>query len=93
MVDSEINTTEPESEHVESALFDLMDSFLERYAPASSWETADEHFSATEIVEMFNSVYPIPLEKIFDALKDAGFKCVPLSDRASFAWLLTLKRK
>lgn len=81
------------SEQTEKALANLMGSFLERYAPASSWEEATEHFSSSEIVEMFNSVYPIPLEKIYEALTKKGFKCVPLSGQASFVWLLTLKRK
>lgn len=81
------------SEQAEKALSDLMDSFMERYVPASSWDESTEHFSSSEIAGMFNSVYPIPLEKIYKALTENGFKCVPLSGQASFVWLLTLKRK
>ena len=76
-----------------NALSGLMDAFLERYAPAASWGEADEHFTSSEIAGMFNSVYPIPLDKIFEALTENGFKCVPLSGQPSFVWLLTLKRK
>ena len=67
--------------------------FIKRYAPAKSWEQADEHFTSSEIAEMFNSVYPIPLENIFEALKSNGFTCVPLSGQPTFVWLLTLKQK
>lgn len=81
------------SDQVLEALAGLMDSFLERYAPAKSWEQADEHFTSSEIAEMFNSVYPIPLENIFEALKSNGFICVPLSGQPTFVWLLTLKQK
>lgn len=81
------------SEQAEKALADLINAFMERYLPVASWEEATEHFSSSEIAEMFNSVYPIPLEKIYEALTEKGFKCVPLSGRASFVWLLTLKRK
>lgn len=81
------------SEQAEKALADLMDSFMERYAPASCWNEASEHFTSSEIAGMFNSVYPVPLEKIYEALTEKGFKCVPLSGQASFVWLLTLKRK
>lgn len=81
------------TENVQTALDELMSAFMERYAPAASWEVADEHFSSSEVAEMFNSVYPVPLDKIFEALKANGFKCVPLSGRASFVWLLSLKRK
>ncbi|MBD9179246.1 MAG: hypothetical protein EGP82_08750 [Odoribacter splanchnicus] len=80
-------------ENESKALADLMDSFMERYAPASCWNEASEHFTSSEIAGMFNSVYPVPLEKIYEALTEKGFKCVPLSGQASFVWLLTLKRK
>lgn len=85
--------SENTSDQVLNALSGLMDSFLERYAPAQNWNEADEHFTSAEIAGMFNSVYPIPLDKIFEALTENGFKCVPLSGRASFVWLLSLKRK
>ena len=50
------------TEQAIQALDDLMCEFIKRYAPAKSWEQADEHFTSSEIAEMFNSVYPIPLE-------------------------------
>ena len=59
------------TEQAIQALDDLMCEFIKRYAPAKSWEQADEHFTSSEIAEMFNSVYPIPLENIFEALKHA----------------------
>ena len=62
------------SDQASQALDDLMCEFIKRYAPAKSWEQADEHFTSSEIAEMFNSVYPIPLESIFDALADFGNK-------------------
>ena len=81
------------SDQASQALDDLMCEFIKRYAPAKSWEQADEHFTSSEIAEMFNSVYPIPLESIFDALKSNGFICVPWSGQPAFVWLLTLKQK
>ena len=81
------------TEQAIQALNDLMCEFIKRYAPAKSWEQADEHFTSSEIAEMFNSVYPIPLENIFEALKSNGFTCVPLSGQPTFVWLLTLKQK
>ena len=78
------------TEQAIQALDDLMCEFIKRYAPAKSWEQADEHFTSSEIAEMFNSVYPIPLENIFEALKSNGFTCVPLSGQPTFVWLLTL---
>ena len=81
------------SDQASQALDDLMCEFIKRYAPAKSWEQADEHFTSSEIAEMVNSVYPIPLESIFDALKSNGFICVPLSGQPAFVWLLTLKQK
>ena len=47
------------SDQASQALDDLMCEFIKRYAPAKSWEQADEHFTSSEIAEMFNSVYPI----------------------------------
>ena len=81
------------TEQAIQALDDLMCEFIKRYAPAKSWEQADEHFTSSEIAEMFNSVYTIPLENIFEALKSNGFTCVPLSGQPTFVWLLTLKQK
>lgn len=81
------------SDQASQALDDLITEFMKRYAPAKSWEQADEHFTSSEIAEMFNSVYPIPLENIFEALKSNGFICVPLSGQPTFVWLLTLKQK
>lgn len=80
------------SEKANEALAELMASFMKRYCPALAWEQADEHMTSSEVVEMFQSVYPIPLDKIFDALRENGFKCVPLSGRAAFVWLLTLNK-
>ncbi len=48
------------------ALEELMDSFLERYSPADTWQESNEQYTSTEILEMFNSVYPIPLEDIYE---------------------------
>ena len=77
-----------ETDKTQLALETLMADFLERYSPAQFWDEATEHFTSTEITEMFTSVYPIPLEDIFEALKGNGFKCVPQGNQASFVWLL-----
>ena len=37
---------------------------------------------------MFNSVYPIPMEDIYEQLREKGFKCVPVSGQGKFVWLL-----
>ncbi len=79
------------SDQAKQAFDDLLTEFLKRYTPASSWGEADEHFTSTEIAEMFNSVYPIPLENIFEELRANGFICVPLSGRPTFVWLLKQK--
>lgn len=79
------------SEQAQQAFNELMAEFLKHYAPATSWGEADEHFTSSEIAGMFNSVYPIPLENIFEALKSNGFLCVPLSGQPIFVWLLKQK--
>lgn len=84
---------EADSNRADEVLAELLEQFLALYVPADSWETADEHISSNGINDLFNSAYPIPIEKIYDALREKGFKCVPLSGQASFVWLLTLKRK
>ena len=70
------------------ALEELMDSFLERYSPADTWQESNEQYTSTEILEMFNSVYPIPMEDIYEQLREKGFKCVPVSGQGKFVWLL-----
>ena len=70
------------------ALEELMDSFLERYSPADTWQESNEQYTSTEILEMFNSVYPIPLEDIYEQLREKGFKCVPVAGQCKFVWLL-----
>lgn len=81
------------SDKTQAALAELMDSFLEQYHPAESWETADVYMTSAEVMEMFGSVYPIPLDKIYENLREEGFNCVPLPGRTSFVWLLTLNKK
>ena len=76
------------TDKVQAALSILMDAFYERYAAAQSWDDTTEHFTSSEIVDMFNNTYPIPSEDIFSDLIDHGFKCVPLAGQASFVWLL-----
>lgn len=70
------------------ALEELLDSFMERYKPADNWQDSNEQYSSTDILEMFNSVYPIPMEEIYDQLRENGFKCVPLAGQNKFVWLL-----
>ena len=70
------------------ALEELIDSFMERYEPAETWQEANEQYSSTEILEMFNSVYPIPLDAIYDQLRENGFRCVPVAGQSKFVWLL-----
>ena len=81
------------TEQAIQALDDLITEFMKRYAPAITWIETFLAFTSSEIAEMFNSVYPIPLENIFEALKSNGFTCVPLSGQPTFVWLLTLKQK
>ena len=76
------------TDKVQAALLILMDAFYERYAAAKSWDDATEHFTSSEIADMFNAVYPIPVEDIFDELRKHGFKCVPLGNEPSFVWLV-----
>lgn len=78
------------SEKAQLALEELLEAFMLRYAPADSWENSNIHMTSSEIAGMFNSVYPIPLDKIFDTLKENGYKCVPLPNQTVFVWLLTL---
>lgn len=73
--------------HLE-ALDELMDSFMERYESADSWQESNIQLTSTEIIEMFNSVYPIPMDSIYDQLRDNGFKCVPVAGQTRFVWLL-----
>ena len=47
------------SDQASQALDDLMCEFIKRYAPAKSWEQADEHFTSSEIAEMFLSLIHI----------------------------------
>ena len=70
------------------ALEELMDSFLERYSLADTWQESNEQYTSTEILEMFNSVYPIPMEDIYEQLREKGFKCVPVAGQGKFVWLL-----
>lgn len=70
------------------ALEELIDTFMERYEPAETWQEANEQYSSPEILEMFNSMYPIPLEDIYDQLREKGFKCVPMAGQSKFVWLL-----
>ena len=73
--------------HLE-ALEELMETFLERYTPADTWQESNEQYTSTEILEMFNSVYPIPMEDIYEQLREKGFKCVPVANQNKFIWLL-----
>ena len=73
------------------ALEELIYSFMERYEPAETWQEANEQYTSSEILEMFNSVYPIPLDDIYDQLRENGFKCVPIAGQGKFVWLLKTK--
>ena len=70
------------------ALEELMDSFLERYSPADTWQESNEQYTSTEILEMFNSVYPIPLEHIYEQLQENGFKYITVTGPGKHPCLL-----
>lgn len=66
----------------------LIDSFLERFEPATDFTQADETMTSTEIQIMFLSTATIDKDELFDSLSKKGFKLKASPADNSFVWLL-----